>query len=76
MRVISLMLLLLIAGCGPLGMLQRTPVGTATSDAVCREIGADLPSRSRSDTDQTQDEIGGLYDTFAIVCPAYEDLIP
>jgi hypothetical protein len=50
--------------------------GGATSAAICDSLGAALPTRSRSDTPQTADEIAVLYATFAAACPAQAGLIP
>lgn len=50
--------------------------GGATSAAICDSIGAALPTRSRSDTPQTADEIVILYATFAAACPEQVGLIP
>lgn len=50
--------------------------GGATSAAICDSIGAALPTRSRSDTPQTSDEITVLYATFAAACPQHARLIP
>jgi PBP1b-binding outer membrane lipoprotein LpoB len=43
---------------------------------TCRQIGARLPTRSRSDTEQTIEEIGVLYASFALACPEFEHLVP
>ena len=51
-------------------------VGSATEEAICDSIGYALPTRSRSDTAQTSDEITRLYATFAAACPAQAGLIP
>ena len=50
--------------------------GGATSAAICDSIGSALPTRSRSDTPQTADEIAILYATYAAACPASARLIP
>jgi len=50
--------------------------GGATSAAICDSIGAALPTRSRSDTPQTADEIARLYATYAAACPQHQRLIP
>ena len=49
---------------------------TATENTICRIWGESLPTRSRSDTAQTQNEIGEAYADFATACPAYAGLIP
>lgn len=50
--------------------------GSATSDEICRQLGAGLPTRSAEDTAQTIDEITKLYALYSIVCPEWEHLIP
>lgn len=50
--------------------------GSATSDEICRQLGAGLPTRSVDDTPQTIDEITKLYALYSIVCPDWEHLIP
>jgi len=50
--------------------------GGVTSAAICDSIGAALPTRSRSDTPQTADEIARLYATYAAACPQHQRLIP
>ena len=51
-------------------------VVSATEEAICDSIGYSLPTRSRSDTAQTSDEITRLYATFAAACPRQASLIP
>lgn len=51
-------------------------VGSETEGAICDSIGNALPTRSRSDTAQTSDEITRLYATFAAACPRSASLIP
>ena len=51
-------------------------VGSATEEAICDAIGHALPTRSRSDTAQTSDEITRLYATYAAACPRQVTLIP
>ena len=58
------------------GCATTMTVGGATSAAICDSIGAALPTRSRSDTPQTADEIAVLYATYAAACPAQAGLIP
>jgi starvation-inducible outer membrane lipoprotein len=56
-----------------------TTIPSAVSEtevAICDSIGAALPTRSRSDTAQTSDEITRLYATFAAACPRHQALIP
>ncbi len=60
----------LAALLAPLGACVPTTIeATATEAALCDEWAASLPTRSRSDTEQTQAEIGTLYDAFDAVCP-------
>lgn len=49
---------------------------TATETTLCREWGESLPTRSRSDTDQTQVEIAEAYADFEAACPEYGHLVP
>jgi hypothetical protein len=50
--------------------------GSETEGAICDSIGNALPTRSRSDTAQTTDEITRLYAHFAAACPRQAGLIP
>lgn len=50
--------------------------GSATEREICRQMGESLPTRSKSDTQQTIDEISETYAKFALVCPGWEHLIP
>ncbi|MEM6727016.1 MAG: hypothetical protein AAF618_00825 [Pseudomonadota bacterium] len=43
--------------------------------ALCVAWGEALPTRSRSDTAQTQDEIEAAYDAFAAACPDHLELL-
>ena len=58
------------------GCVTSTMPGSATEAEVCRQLGAKLPTRSRSDTQQSQDEDQQLYAAFSLVCPEFEYLIP
>jgi hypothetical protein len=49
---------------------------TATEAEICRQIGYVLPTRSRSDTAQTRDEITELYAGYSLTCPDWRHLIP
>ena len=49
---------------------------TATEAEICRQLGGALPTRSRSDTEQTRDEITDLYATYSLACPDWVELIP
>lgn len=58
-------LLMLLAACP-----ERPPaIGTETYAAFCDGLEEALPSRSRSDTQQTQDEIEALYARAQLLCP-------
>lgn len=50
--------------------------GSASSAEICRQLGANLPTRSHEDTLQTQDEIQRAYAAFALTCPDWVHLIP
>ena len=62
---------LTLSGCAPM-----KGGATATENTLCRIWGESLPTRSRTDTAQTQTEIGEAYADFAAACPAYARLIP
>ena len=56
---------------------MTTPVTeTETEGTLCRVWGESLSTRSRSDTEQTRDEIGEGYADFAAACPDFTHLIP
>lgn len=57
-------LLMLTAACAT----PTTPEATETEAALCEAWRDSLPTRSRSDTDQTQAEIGRAYDVLEAVC--------
>lgn len=63
-RWLSVALLPLLAACAD----QTTPAATETDRAWCESLRPLLPSRSHSDTVQTQDEIGVLYDFYEGAC--------
>lgn len=67
---IGLTALALVAGCNP---TLPTPAATATEveREICIQWRDSLPSRSRSDTERTQQEIGYSYDVQGMVCPAW-----
>jgi hypothetical protein len=60
---VALMMPLLTSGC----VNTMTQAG-ATEVALCDEWGDSLPTRSRADTTQTQDEIQVAIATHAAVC--------
>ena len=53
------------------GCVQTTTGATGTTRALCEAWRDSLPSRSRSDTAQTQAEIGLAYDVQAAACPGF-----
>lgn len=67
----SALLITLMTGCA-----NTKAEVTETSQAICALIAADLPTRSRMDTDLTQSAIQKLYATFEAVCPDHAHLIP
>ncbi len=67
----STVTVLTLTACAP----SKGPVG-ATDAAICRAWGSSLPTRSHSDTPQTQHEVAEAYADFAAVCPAFQHLIP
>lgn len=61
--------LALLAACSP----NRTTQGvTETEKALCDAWQESLTTRSRNDTQQTQDGIGRGYDSFLAACPTYQ----
>jgi len=62
---------MLVTGCG-----TTLIEGSETEAAICDAWGGALPTRSRSDTQATIDQITGLYATFAAACPDHGGLIP
>ncbi|MEQ8257999.1 MAG: hypothetical protein RH980_18290 [Roseovarius confluentis] len=50
----------------------RMTAGTETERERCRAWRDSLPSRSSTDTAQTQDEIGVAYDVFLAACPGFD----
>lgn len=69
--VILLTALVWAAGCNP---VQTIPVDTATTEVyreTCIQWRDSLPTRSRNDTERTQQEIGYAYDVQGMVCPQW-----
>lgn len=58
-----LAVLLMLTAC-----TATSPSGDTAIDAVCREWGRALPTRSRQDTLQTQQEFERLYRIYDAVC--------
>lgn len=54
----------ILSACAP-----TTPAATAIEAELCRQWRDSLPTRSRSDTEQTRAEIGRAYDVQAAACP-------
>lgn len=68
--VTALIVLGLAAGCT---QSRETLVDTATEveRELCIQWRDSLPTRSRSDTERTQQEIGYAYDVQGMVCPQW-----
>lgn len=66
-----LMIALTLTACAPM----KGPAG-ATEATLCRLWGESLPTRSHSDTPQTQAEIASAYADFAAACPDHRGLVP
>ena len=62
--IFALALGMLGAGCAR----TVTPEVTATTEAMCDAWQDSLPTRSRADTVETQEQIGAAYDVFEAVC--------
>ena len=58
------------------GCAKWTGEGTATEAARCEIWGKSLPTRSRSDTAQTKEEISRAYAAFEMTCPSWDYLMP
>lgn len=69
-----LLALTLLTGCLPIS--RSANAGGATEATLCRIWGEGLPTRSHSDTAQTQGEIGDAYADYAAACPDHRNLIP
>lgn len=69
---IPLMLLGWVGACAP--TTQPTIADTAGTEAfreACIQWRDSLPTRSRNDTERTQQEIGYAYDVQGMVCPQW-----
>lgn len=66
--VIVSMALGLVVGCT---QSQPIPVAIETERELCIQWRDSLPTRSRSDTERTQQEIGYAYDVQALACPEW-----
>lgn len=69
--VIGLMLAALAAGCTPTGPTISVDTATEVERELCIQWRDSLPSRSRSDTARTQQEIGYAYDVQGMACPRW-----
>lgn len=58
------------------GCEATTIAGGETEREICRQIGSELPTRSRQDTPQTAAEIQSIYATFSLTCPDWAHLVP
>ena len=67
---------LALSGLTSCASMTAPVIGTESTNAVCIEVGHALPTRSRSDTEQTRSEITTLYARFAAACPQHKHLIP
>jgi hypothetical protein len=67
--VIALMPLVLVAGC--VQPSPKMPEATEIERELCIQWRDSLPSRSRQDTERTQQEIGYGYDVQAMACPLW-----
>lgn len=65
-RFAALLMLPALVACTP-----TMPAATATEAELCRQWRDSLPTRSRSDSAQTQAEIGAAYDVQAAACPEF-----
>lgn len=65
----ALTLLVATSGCDL--ERERMIAVTETERELCISWRDSLPTRSRSDTQQTRDEIGLAYDVHIAACPAY-----
>ncbi len=69
MRIVQRLMLCVVASMSlAAGQCMTTTAGTETSRALCQAWRDSLPSRSHSDTPQTQAEIGRGYDVQAAAC--------
>jgi len=67
-RTLSAPLMCMVALLTLTSCQTNSPAGDTAIEAVCREWGRSLPSRSRSDTMQTQREIERAYNVHEAVC--------
>lgn len=66
--VTALIVLGLAAGCT---QSRETIAAIETEREICIQWRDSLPTRSRSDTERTQQEIGYAYDVQGMVCPQW-----
>jgi len=67
---------IMLTGCAPSRIWDGAIDHGATEAELCRTWGESLPTRSRSDTARTADEIELGYTKFAAACPDFAHLIP
>jgi hypothetical protein len=65
----TLIMLGLAAGCTQSQTISA--VTAETEKELCIQWRDSLPTRSRQDTERTQQEIGYAYDVQAVVCPTW-----
>lgn len=70
-KLIPPLLAVFVSACA-----QSAPLASATEAELCRQWGGSLPTRSRSDTEQTKGEIQRAYAAFSLACPDWKHLIP
>lgn len=63
---------LTLTGCAN----TTTPDTARTEQVLCRIWGGSLPTRSRQDTQLTQDGIAVAYADFEAACPDFGHLVP
>ncbi len=66
--VTALITLVLAAGCT---QSRETVAAIETEREICIQWRDSLPTRSRQDTERTQQEIGYAYDVQGMVCPQW-----
>ena len=67
---------IVLAAIGLTGCVNWMTQATATEDALCTAWGYSLPTRSKEDTIETQEEIQVAYADFLNACPGYDFLLP
>lgn len=67
--------LLLFVTVSAIGCSQTTAIGTKSEAEICLAWGDTLPTRSRSDTLQTQAEVGDNRAAFRAACPSVDEAL-